>query len=296
MVSLNSKYSELSLLLDPSCGIMSDVTFKIVRSINKERAEDSEVLGEIKGHKVILAAFSPVFKSMFFGPLKETKDVIHVEQTTLEAFEKMIEYIYQSDIDWSALSLLELYDIINLAELFNLPKLTNEIKTQMEAMPLTMESLMEVAHTAAQFTQFEEVSSALLLTCSKFLQKTKRTPADQLQFALDQLDTGREKTVLQLLTLVKSNLLACTNCGEDECLNGKLVDTNEKCTVGLKIKVNKNRSSYWGPNGGSFATKCYTVIEVPNGNTVKVKESENGHSVAHNFMFDGGPLFCYSCC
>ena len=82
MVSIKSKYSELSLLLDPSCGISSDVTFKIVRSTNKDRAEDSEVLEEINGHKVILAAFSTVFKSMFFGPLKETKDIVHVEQTT----------------------------------------------------------------------------------------------------------------------------------------------------------------------------------------------------------------------
>ena len=183
----------------------------------------------------------------------------------------MIEYIYQSDIDWSALSLLELYDIINLAELFNLPKVTNEIKTQMEVMPLTMDSLMEVAHTAAQFMQFQEVSSALLLTCSKFLQNTVRTPADQLQFALDQLDTGREKTVLELLSLIKSSLLPCTNCGEMECLNGKLVRDNEKFTVGMKMKVNKKSSEYWGENGGSFASKCYTVTEVVD-DQVRVKD------------------------
>ena len=44
--------------------------------------EDESVQGDIKGHKVILGMFSPVFKGEFFGPAKEIKDIIPVRHTT----------------------------------------------------------------------------------------------------------------------------------------------------------------------------------------------------------------------
>ena len=38
---------------------------------------------------------SPVFKGMFYGPMKETAEEIKVEDN-FEAFETMIKYIYQA--------------------------------------------------------------------------------------------------------------------------------------------------------------------------------------------------------
>ena len=46
-------------------------------------------------HKVLLAGVSQVFREMFFGPLKETRKVIEVKDTTREAFHTMIKYIYK---------------------------------------------------------------------------------------------------------------------------------------------------------------------------------------------------------
>ena len=57
----------------------------------------------------------------------------------------MIEDIYHVDIDCMNLSLLELYDIVNLAEMYDMPKLMNELIIQMENITLTMDSLMDVA-------------------------------------------------------------------------------------------------------------------------------------------------------
>lgn len=291
MVTMISKYSNLSLLLDPTSGIPSDVTFKIV-------GDGDEVLGEVKGHKVLLAAFSPVFKNMFFGPLKETNDVIQVKQTTFEAFEKMIEYIYKSDSDWSGMTVLELYDIINLAERYNMTLMTNEIKTQMETMPLTLESLMDVAHTAAQFTQFEEVSTALLSSCAKFLQKAISGAEDQLQFAVEQVGTGRETTVLHLFGLIK-NLppLECSNCRKAQCLDGELVVSREKFCIGLKIKVNK-ACSYWGVNGGNYGNKHFTVDSISMGfpqQQCTLKERDVAGNSSWHLEYNGVPTFCYEC-
>jgi len=292
MAAINSKYSKLSPLLDPTSGIPSDVTFKMV-------GHEDEVLGELKCHKVLLAAFSPVFKNMFFGPMKETNAVIQVKQTTIEAFEKMIEYIYKPDNDWSGLTVLELYDIINLAERYDMPMLTSEVKAKMQNMALTLETLMDVAHTAAQFTQFEEVSSALLLSCAKFLQKAITGPGDQLQYAVDQAGTGREATVLHLFGLIR-NLppLKCANCGQIKCLASEPVDRQEKFRIGLKIKVNK-ACSYWGFNGGSYANKHYSVDSLSVGFPqqqckVNVKEG-NGAVALHVLVYDGVSTFCFDC-
>ena len=48
----------------------------------------------IGAHKHFLAGVSPVFRKMLFGSMKE-EDVIEVEETTYEAFNTMINYIYK---------------------------------------------------------------------------------------------------------------------------------------------------------------------------------------------------------
>ena len=57
-----------------------------------------------------------MFTHMFYGPMKETKKVIEVKETTFEAFKKMIEYIYNVDIECTEISLQEIYDIVNLEQ------------------------------------------------------------------------------------------------------------------------------------------------------------------------------------
>ena len=46
-------------------------------------------------HKLLLAGNSQVFRRMFFGPMKETGEVIEVKETTPEAVSTMIDYIYK---------------------------------------------------------------------------------------------------------------------------------------------------------------------------------------------------------
>ena len=261
------KLIKLSVLQDPSYGTPADVTFHI-------RDKDRAIPGEVKGHKLILSAFSPVFKSMFFGPLKETREVIPIEQTTLEAFEILVEYIYQKDIDWSKMTVLEMYDIVNLAERYQMSDLMTEIKTQMEVVAITDENLMDTAHIATQFSQFPDVSSTLLNSCARFLQKTKRTPVDRLDFAINQSGGGQEVTTLQLLMLVRDlPTLECGNCGEpmEMCMDGKVVETMDKFTIGLKLRVNR-WSPYWCE---SLVGQVFTVISRPTTNTVNTELNTN---------------------
>ena len=141
--------------------------------------------------------------------------------------------------------MLEMYDIVNLVERYQMPCLMKEMKTQMEIVAITDESLLDTAHIAAQFTQFPDVSSTLLDTCARFLQKTKRTSAERLDFAINQSGGWQEATALQLLRLVR-DLPTLGNCGDpmEKCKNGKVVESMNKFTIGLKSRVVYGLSSY----------------------------------------------------
>ena len=62
-----------------------DVTFRVF-GMDRE--------GDISAHKFLLAGISNIFRNTFFSPMKEEKDVLVVQDTTLEAFTLMINYIY----------------------------------------------------------------------------------------------------------------------------------------------------------------------------------------------------------
>ena len=73
---------------DPAEGIPTDVTFHIIGHGDTEDtyndAEKEVLLGEVFGHKLIMAMFSPVFKRGFFGAARENKDIIEVRKQLLK--------------------------------------------------------------------------------------------------------------------------------------------------------------------------------------------------------------------
>ena len=78
--------------LESDSEVPPDVFF-LVKGEDEGIGKDSS--RTIGAHKNFLAGVSPVFRRMLFGPLKESKDVIEVKDTTFEAFNTMILYIYK---------------------------------------------------------------------------------------------------------------------------------------------------------------------------------------------------------
>ena len=72
--------------LSPDSDLPPDVSFLV----QGENGEDRET--RIGAHKLLLAGVSPVFHGMFYGPMKETGEVV-VKETTPDAFKTMIKYI-----------------------------------------------------------------------------------------------------------------------------------------------------------------------------------------------------------
>ena len=298
------KFPEHAMLLDPSFGIPTDVTFQIMEcsaNVNGVNLAEEVVVGEVKGHKLILGLFSQVFKNQFFGEAKDTKEIIPIRQTTREAFERMIDHIYSKPIDWSAMNIVELYDVVNLAEKYHMSPLMEVAKSKLETFPLTIENLMEVASTADEYQQFPSVTSAVLLSCAKFLKSSLQSREDLFRFAAEQVERGQEATAIKLHALAHGLAVdqppqLCVNCHEvrNDCLDGQEVKSVDKVTPGCKLSPNKD-CLYWANTDG----RSFTVITVyPDEQKVKVHSIDimapNGVA-DYNFKWSNVQMFVFSC-
>jgi len=286
---IKGRIPDHSLLRDQSEGYVPfDITFKIIE--NGDLNEESGGGSIIQAHKLILASHSPVFKKMFYGSLKETGDTIIVKDTTILAFEKLIEYVYQVDIDCKEITVRELFDLVNLAERYEVVKLIDELRLQMEIVPLTMSNLMEVASIGCKFSPlFETTSASLLMYCAKFFQSNFKSAAEQNQFVLEQYDKGLGLVALELLKLAKTlpPPLICENCEDETCLSGSVVSPS-KLKKGLRVKSNQAAQYFVGAE-----TEAAMIVQsvLYNG----VVELSGGDSSLYYSTWHGVPTLCYNC-
>ena len=281
---------------EPSEGIPTDVTFQIMGHTDADHEGADVLLGEVTGHKLLLAMFSPVFKRGFFGPAKEGKDVIPVRETTLEAFKLLVDYIYNRDIDWE-LSVAELYDVVNLAEKYQIPGLMEEVKKKIETcltIDLSLETVLDIADLATQFSHFPSVSDPILAKCSKYLKSAVGAPWKILNYTGKLSGSGQEETIVKLLSLM---CLKCPSCKQVKCQNGKLLDTQDKFIPGCKIIINRE-NSYWGANSGDLSNHLLTVVSLAKNNQVKVTNIVGTVKTYYTSFLNNNdtvPTFCYKC-
>ena len=212
--------------LNPAVGIPTDVTFII---------EDNggESVQEIKAHKMFLAMASPVFWNQFYGSMKDTKDVIPIRETTKEAFDAMIDFIYEVDINWETKGVVELFYLANMSKRYMIEEMEALVKKILENTPLTMETVVEIADIAEEFCQFDDTSSALFIHCAKFLKSNLKTADSCLMFAAQYSDTDMMATSVKLMETMeqlnqeKLSVVQqpdCYNCGQNPCRNGQSVE------------------------------------------------------------------------
>jgi len=288
--------SRLSSLHDVSYGIPFDVSFDICSSENRSSQEskddvDNENYEELlNGHKLILATMSPVFRNMFFGSIPEERDVIPVEETTFNAFKTLIEYIYSKDIAWKRMTVEELFDVINLAEKYDLPCLLKILKKELEVFDVSEKNIIEVASVASKFAHFPDASDILMHNCVRHLRKCKRTSLELLNF-LFSFPTD-ERVIASELICLASKLSAdgCENCGEAfevKCRDKQLVTKFDDCRFGLRVGI-----------GGESEEKIYTIVgtsKVGHDEFVEVQNSQNAEIIKSNFMHDNVHSFLYRC-
>ena len=139
----------LESLLNPDCGIPFDIHFDI-------DDEAGTTLGTFGCHKIILALKSPVFKAMFFGPLRETGDHIKIKATSVKAFKTMLLYVYGVDEEWLpwSLDVRDIFLTTDLALRYNFPGLQEKVLSHAKTFLIKEERLLAIAQTAESFNVY----------------------------------------------------------------------------------------------------------------------------------------------
>ena len=122
--------------LSQNSALPPDVFFRIKG--NGEEAEEN--IGKVaRAHIFLLAGISPVFLQQFFVPTKDTKEVLKVVDTTPEAFNTMLSYIYKLPGE-DTFSLDEtycpqkLFELLELAERYQIPNLAKVTAKALETL------------------------------------------------------------------------------------------------------------------------------------------------------------------
>ena len=250
----------------------TDVTFEI--EVVPENAEDEEknsLDNIIEAHRYHLAIFSPVFKTMFFGPLKQDK--VTVKGTSIKAFKFLIDWIYGSSSMLSSLSIHDQFHVHNLGELYDVPGIKILAENQIMGTKLTRANALEVAFEAENWSQFQNLSDNLWRKSVVFLSKeVLRTKKDIIKFSATNSSFPLAATAFRIV----AELPDCQNCFTDPCLQGKRVQRGE-ARVGIKVN--------WSRNADDVINSTVTSTR----GTEITLETEDGEKVT--FIEDDGVFF-----
>ena len=166
-------------------------------------------------HRLFLAGVSPVFRGMFFGPLKESGDVVQVKETSPEAFDTMINYIY-NPLGGESFNLnhigcpQKLFELLTVATKYQIWSLATMTSAALETLPISRENMIFTATVAKSYkTAFDDVSTKLLVKCLKFLFDTTNGAGDicaLIQETVDNFPGASFDILRQLLDVGKASL------------------------------------------------------------------------------------------
>ena len=210
--SPNFDWSSLSTLLTSSSPIPADIKFKVVD-------KEDGLVTILEAHKFILGLHSDHFNNAFFGSgvnFKEEEDgIVVIKDSTKEAFEDFLGFNYEKNIAFDKKTLREVYDILNLAEKYQVKELRDVVADFIQNFQLSIDNVVESAAIAQEFSHFEDASQALFATCVAFT-RTQFTNADSVLTFVQRHDD--ETTVMKLLKDVKVSE-DCSNCRQRPCRN-----------------------------------------------------------------------------
>ena len=170
---------------------------------------------------MFLAGVSPVFMGMFYGPLKETREIVDVKEISPEAFDNMIKFIYNPK-EGTMFNLEEincpqkLFETLTVANKYQISRLASLAMAALENLVIGRGNMIFAATTAKNYKHaFSELSTKVLLKCLKFFLDTRggldvcaliqetfdNFPGASLDILRELFDVGKE--ALQLPGMLK---------------------------------------------------------------------------------------------
>jgi len=155
---------------DPS--IPGDVSFTVT---DKRNPEEKRVF---KAHKLLLGVVSPFWRDQFFqSSNEETTTEVNITDTTPNAFERLLKFIYlgeaEADLSSSLISeeasLRQLFEVLVLADSYDINDLRDLSKSiLMKNTLITEVNLFTVACLCNGYS-FEDLNGSLKKLCKNFL-------------------------------------------------------------------------------------------------------------------------------
>jgi hypothetical protein len=298
--------TDWSKFLKPGSDLPPDILFNILENESEDDVKTANA--KVSAHRLILAGVSPVFRKLFFGPMKNTETTLDMKDTTVEAFTTMINYIYMpSKSDQFSLSDITcpetLFEVLNLAERYEIPTLKIEVTSVIESLPITSENMMFMATVAKNYTVFDEASKLLMAKCGVFCGSQLKTSEDVFAFLNQTHLSFPEGDNNLLLEILRSNA-KCPNCRQTvhSCNDGKVVTGTEGpdvLRVGLVVAKHMpgltSVSSCGFPCANEFLFPVpdtigqATVTSLFNGNASCVNFPQLHQGTAPSQAFFGGP-------
>ena len=116
--------SKLAGILDQPSDIPTDITFLVY--------DEEDIFHALKYY---LALVSEVLKTRFFG-----------------SFEALIHHVYHKNCELEKKSVEELFEVANIAEMYDVAGLMTEVGVAIARVPVTVSNVVDLAHTAEQFS------------------------------------------------------------------------------------------------------------------------------------------------
>jgi len=232
----------LADLLGEDPRLAPDIYFRVIEEVivNGIPQKKTELIG---AHKFVLAMLSDVFKTMFFGPMRDENEEIDINGTTIEAFKEFLNILYSlhtSSFETSVIEVKPLFEILDLCKRYMVLSAVTLIEAKIsstEFETLEPESVITAAIVANKYKElvgFETISGTFLQCCSAFLNQSFTTVHQVRQF-LARVETRFSDEIVALMVRLLA-LTDCSNCKAPSCLHGCQV-TEKNIVDGVRVKV-----------------------------------------------------------
>lgn len=248
------------------------------------------LLGEVSAHKFILGLSSPVFKKSFFGveSADKTAKSLNIDDTTVEAFELFIEFIYdvalvKKDLVYKMTDLKAIFDVAYLAQKYEVASLHSALESVIKKLTITMENIVDIASTALNYSRFPIESEALFLHCATFLSKAFKTSDSKLQFAGDLLGfAGDAEVCLKLLGKIKE--IQCLNCGygTTNCRDGSTITAEDVKNLVIGANVRGNVALDYNNSSHKRCRGLNGIVQSNDANEVAVDFEDGTRTIPYN--------------
>ena len=221
------KATGIKSLLDKDSEIPTDISFEIV--------DDTEIV-TLKAHKLILAAHSVFFRKAFFGSglnFKESSGTVIIKETTKEAFEAMIDFIYEKNENLRYKTVEQLFDLLNISKRYQVDELSLAILNHFKNFPWSRDNLSDL-NNVEEFKQFPDETEALFKSAANFFKMNFTSVKEMLNVLCEKKYNEKSKiqeptlkgdVVIRLLAEIEQlvRYAACDVCNWSSCKHGEMI-------------------------------------------------------------------------